>query len=249
MYQTDTIYYLNLTTMKIKHYLLAGLLFSYTTLFAQNNQLSEIEKKDGWVLLFDGKTTNGWHLYNNPGKMSAWKVSNGELFCDPTEYEKDRGDLLTDKEYENYDFQFEWKISEGGNSGIFFNVLERADIPTAWASGPEYQLLEKSHADQAKPKSRAGCLYGFSAQINPAEERPAGAWNQGRIKQINGKLEFYLNGALTAQQDLASDEWKAKVAASGFKVFPEFGKYTKGKIALQDWAKGITFRNIKIKTL
>lgn len=230
--------------------LLASIFVSFTNYQEGNNQLTEQEKKDGWKLLFDGKTTNGWHLYNKGNVPSAWMVVEEELYCNPDTFEVEHGDLVTDSEFENFDLKFDWKISKEGNSGVFFNVIERADIPTAWASGPEYQLLEKSHHDyETSPKKRAGCLYGFFEQKHVATTKPFSEWNVSEIKQINGKIEFYLNGVLTAQQDLTSQPWKDMVAKSGFKTFPEFGKSTKGRIALQDWSKGISFRNIKIKEL
>jgi len=217
---------------------------------AANNQLSEREKRDGWILLFDGKTTNGWHLYNKGIVPSGWIVQNGELYCKADAQNVEHVDLVTDKEFRNFDLRFEWKISHAGNSGVFINVVERGDIPAAWASGPEYQLLEKSHADYAaSEKKRPGCLYGFAPQINNIEPRPFVEWNQGRIKQENGKVEFYLNDVLTAEQDLYSQEWKDMITNSTFRDFPEFGKSAKGHIALQDWAKGVAFRNIKIKEL
>lgn len=219
--------------------------------FSQNvqNQLSSNEKKNNWKLLFDGKTTNGWHLYNKGKIASAWGVKDGALYCDPlNKDEHQHGDLVTDNEYENYDLKFEWKITKGGNSGVFINVLERSDLTTAWLSGPEYQLLENTHADYAKPKSRAGCLYGFSILKNKVEPKPVGEWNQSEIVQKNGVIKFYLNGVLTAEQDFKSKEWKDMVGQTYFKSIPDFGKYTKGKISLQDWNKGISFKNIKIKT-
>lgn len=215
----------------------------------QSNQVTPNEKKLGWKLLFDGKTTNGWHLYNKGKIASAWVARDGELYCDPlNKDEHQHGDLVSDNEYENYDLKFEWKITEGGNSGVFINVLERSDLGTAWLSGPEYQLLENTHADYAKPKSRAGCLYGFSVLKNKVEPKHFGEWNQSEITQKNGVIRFYLNGVLTAEQDLRSKEWKEMINQSYFKSIPDFGKYKKGKIALQDWNKGISFRNIKIKT-
>ena len=214
------------------------------------NQLTSQEKKDGWQLLFDGSTLKGWHLYNRGDAPSAWIVQNGELYCQPIFDTTEHGDLVSDQEFENYEFAFEWKISEGGNSGVFINVLEREDIPRAWSSGPEYQLLEKSHPDYAiSPTKRPGALYGLYPPANPVEGKPAGAWNQSLIKQVDGKIEFHLNGVLTAQEDFNSSHWKELVADSGFKTFPEFGKHVQGHIALQDWSKGISFRNLKIKPL
>ena len=234
----------------------AGLAFSITLLCGcsktpeQNNQLTQEEQQEGWELLFDGKSLNGWHLYNQGNKPSAWKAENGELLYRSDSARVEHEDLVTDKEFENYDFRFEWKISEEGNSGLFINVVERKDIPTAWASGPEYQLLDSLHPDYAvNLKKRAGCLYGFSEQKNPVPARPAGEWNQGRIVQQNGKVQFYLNGLLTAEQDLTTEEWKAMIAASGFNYFPDFGKVTQGRIGLQKWYKSVAFRNLKIKEI
>lgn len=212
------------------------------------NQLTEKEKQDGWVLLFDGKSTDGWHLYNQGKDPSAWIVKDSALYCAPDGKLK-HGDLTSDKEYENYDMTFEWKLMKEGNSGVFINVVERKDIPMSWASGPEYQLLENSHPDYAIPSKRAGCLYGFQPQKDSVGTKPIDEWNQSRIKQTNGKIEFYLNGVLTAQEDFKSQAWQDTVSKSGFSRFPEFGKHTKGHIVLQDWSKGVSFRNIKIKSL
>jgi hypothetical protein len=215
----------------------------------QNNHLTEAEIKEGWVLLFDGRSTEGWHLYNKGKITSAWKAENGELFCN-AEDSLLHGDLISDQEYGNFDLKFEWKIPRLGNSGVFINVLEREDVPYAWSSGPEYQLLEKTHPDYDKsPVKRPGCLYGFAPQTNAVEPKPTGEWNQSAIKQVNGKIEFYLNGVLTAQEDFTSQAWNDTVNKTGFKDFPEFGKHTRGHIGLQFWSRGISFRNIKIKEL
>jgi hypothetical protein len=230
---------------------LLGLTFTLNSFTDQkSNELSAQEKREGWNLLFDGKTTDGWHVYNKGKIQTAWTVQHGELHCKPDDYTAQRGDLVSDKQYENYDLKFDWKIAKAGNSGVFINVQERKDIPTAWSSGPEYQLLEKSHHDHdANPAKRAGCMYNLYPQKNSVPPKAPGQWNQSRIKQVNGKIEFYLNGVLTAQEDLKSEKWKKTVAASNFKTFPEFGKHTKGHLALQDWAKGISFRNIKLRQL
>lgn len=230
--------------------LLSTLLLSCSNKKVGNNQLSDQEIEEGWTLLFNGKSTDGWHLYNKAKIPSAWMVQNGELYCNPDTFGIEHGDLVSDKIYQDFDLKFEWKISKAGNSGVFINVTEIVTVPTAWASGPEYQLLEHENigAEYLKNKTKlAGCLYGFAPQKNLANPKPVGQWNESRIKQSNGKIEFYLNGVQTAEQDLNADSWKKMVAESGFKYFPLFGKNTKGRIALQDWSKGVWFRNIKIK--
>jgi hypothetical protein len=220
----------------------------YAFVGEQNNELTKKEKVQGWQLLFNGKSTSGWHLYNSKEPFTVWKAKDGELYCDPKD-KSGSGDIVTDKEFKDFDLKFEWKLPKGGNSGVFINVLERKDIPAAWASGPEYQLLEDSHPDYAKPKSRSGCLYSFYPQKNPAKKVSPDIWNHSEIKQKNGRIEFYLNGVLTAKENLKSQEWAKKVSASYFNSLPEFGKHTSGHISLQDWSTGIAFRNIKIKEL
>lgn len=214
----------------------------------KDNELSNEEKAQGYQLLFDGKTLNGWHLYNQGKIPSAWVAQDGELRCLPGT-DATHGDLVSDQDFENYEFSFDWKITKEGNSGVFINVAERPDIPTAWASGPEYQLLEKGHHDYAKEMKRAGCLYNFSPQLNPVALKPLNDWNHSVIRQQNGKIEFMLNGVVTAKEDFNSIQWKNAVANTNFKDFPEFGKNLKGRIALQDWNKGVSFKNMKIKKI
>ncbi|MBZ4188981.1 DUF1080 domain-containing protein [Niabella sp. 3A5MI-3] len=214
----------------------------------QNNRLTTKEREQGWTLLFDGRSADGWHLYNKKNTTAGWIARDGTLAVD-TVNKTEVNDLVSDKVFKNFELQFEWKLSKNGNSGVFINVLERPDLTTAWASGPEYQLLDPAHADNANPVKRAGTLFALDAQKNPAVAKPAGEWNQSRIKQTEGKIEFYLNGILTVQQDLTAPAWQDSVGRTHFKNFPEFGKHTSGHIALQDWASGVAFRNIKIKEL
>lgn len=237
-----------LTRTPIAFCLLISMLSSCSGGHKEDNQLTAAEKKEGWTLLFDGTTLQGWHLYNKSDIPTTWSVNKGELTCGP-DIRYVHVDLVSDKEYKNFDLRFEWKINKGGNSGVFINVQEKPEIPATWGSGPEYQLLEVSHPDYEKPAKRSGCLYGFAAQKNPAANKPLGEWNESRIVQQDGRAEFYLNGVLTAQQDFTTQAWADSVAKSGFSHFPEFGKHTSGHIGLQDWQRGVAFKNIKIREL
>jgi hypothetical protein len=216
------------------------------------NTITEEERKDGWMLLFDGQTTKGWHVYNEGPVLSVWSVQQGELVCDPAAKGVAFGDLVTDLAYGNFAFRFEWKITKGGNSGVFFNVQEDTAFATAWTTGPEYQLLDNLNVtdhNRNDPKRQAGCLYSLADLKNDAKPKPFGEWNQSEIRQDHGRVTFWLNGVLSAEENLNSDRWKELVAASSLGKFPMFGKATKGKIALQNWAKGVSFRNLKLKLL
>lgn len=216
-----------------------------------HNQLLEYEKEAGWRLLFDGKSLNGWHLYNkrDATKQSAWEVRDGLLYCNPKDENKLAGDLVTDEAFEDYELSFEWKIASRGNSGIFINVQERPEILQTYHSGPEYQLLDSDHMDYDIATKRPGCLYGFLPQENRVEVHSTGQWNNSTIKQKNGTVQFYLNGVLTATEDFNSDRWKTRVSTSNFANHPHFGAHTKGQIALQNWYFEVWFRNMKIREL
>ncbi len=216
-----------------------------------HNVLLDYEKEQGWQLLFDGKTLNGWHLYNNADstKYSAWEVHNGTIFCNATDESKVFGDLVTDHAFENYELVFEWQMALRGNGGVFINVQETPAYKATYNTGPEYQLLEPEHMDTKTPLKRPGTLWGLSPQLNRVEAKPVGTWNTSRILQKNGKLQFYLNGTLTVEEDLNSKEWQTKLKNSNFKDALDFGKNTQGKIAFQNWYFESWFRNIKIRAL
>ncbi len=227
------------------------LLYACTGNSEKHNILSDQEKSDGWKLLFDGKTIDGWHIFNRGNIPSAWSADSGNLVCNPHAKNVKHGDLVTDSVYENFDLVFDWKISKAGNSGVFINVQERPELGTTFSTGPEYQLLDDKNMDADYLKNlshKAASIFG----VVPNESKTipnSGEWNHSRILQQNGKLTFWLNGVQTVQVDLKSDEWKKLVASSSMNQYPEFGVALKGHIALQDWTNGISFRDIKIKTL
>jgi hypothetical protein len=233
--------------------MIAGLLVTASMIVSchggkHDNQLTDEEKKEGWVLLFDGSTMNGWHAYNNDPRKLTWSVQHGELVCGPDK-RLDHIDLVTDKEYTNYDLRFDWMINKEGNSGVFIDVQERPDIQATYASGPEYQLLEQSHIDNANPLKQTGCIFNLTKQLNPGRPTKAGEWNESRIVQRDGHVQFYLNDVLTTEQDLRSPAWTDSIGKTNFKRYPEFGKHVSGHIALQDWFKQVSFKNIRIREL
>jgi hypothetical protein len=213
------------------------------------NEVSAQEKE--WVSLFDGKTTNGWHTYGKSEAGAAWQVDDGALHLNiEGKSQDDRGDLVTDKEYENYHLKVEWKVAPGANSGIIFNIHEdKAKYGNTYNSGPEMQVLDSdNHADGKIFKHRAGDLYDLIASSSePA--KPVGEWNLAEIISDNGKLQLFLNGVNIVTTTMYNDEWKALIAGSKFATWPGFGTYKKGKIALQDHNDKVWFRNIQIKEL
>jgi len=197
------------------------------------------------VSLFDGKSTNGWHSYLKSGP-GAWKVVDGVLQVDPAA--PGQGDLVTDNEYENFDLKLEWKIAEGGNSGIIFGVHEDPSFDATYLTGIEMQILDDAKAEDNKLAThRAGALYDMKAPASPA--KPAGEWNKVEIKKVNGHLTFWLNGKKVIDTQMGSAEWQAMLNKSKFKTWKGFAAYPKGHIALQDHGAVVSFKNITIKEL
>ncbi len=205
-------------------------------------------KQDGWKNLFDGKTTNGWHTYGKTSVNQRWKIADGALYIDSTV--KEGGDLVTDKEYENYDLKLEWKISKNGNSGIIFNVHEDpSKYKETYNSGPEVQVLDnEGHPDGKILKHRAGDLYDLIKSSSEPVKAP-GEWNAVEIINNNGKLQIFVNGTNVVTTNMWDDNWKQLIAGSKFKNMPDFGTFKKGRIALQDHGDAVWYRNIKIKQL
>ncbi len=205
-------------------------------LFAGCTPPDRPDENDGWKSLFDGKTTKGWRGYRKKGFPKNWKVVDGALT------RVGRGaDIITEDQYGDFELELEWKIEEGGNSGIKFFVTE--DESKAHMTGPEMQILGK----RGKSKTSAGACYGL---YEPVENviRPAGEWNSARIVSKDRKIEHWMNGRKLCAYEIGSDDWTRRVAASKFGKWKKFGKAKKGHICLQDHGDEVAYRNIRIRT-
>ncbi|MFK7851705.1 MAG: DUF1080 domain-containing protein [Akkermansiaceae bacterium] len=220
--------------------------FLINTAFAENispNTLTEKEKADGWVLLFDGKdASKHFRGYKKEGVPEKWVVEGGAFV------RKGGGDVITKETYENFEFQTEWKISKGGNSGIMFKVLETKG--PSYKTGPEAQILDGANG---KESQKSGWLYElYSTEKDTA--KPAGEWNHFVLKCQRTpagtyKCEHWLNGAKYVEYEIGSEDWKARVAKSKFAKWEQFGTAESGHICLQDHGNEVAFRNIKIRVL
>lgn len=206
-----------------------------------------------WISLFDGQTFNGWSKYGGGEVGKAWKIENGEFYLDASNKDKweegDGGDIVTNEEFENFHFKTEWKISPNGNSGIIFLVHESPEYSNTYHTGPEMQVLDNNgHPDAKIISHRAGDLYDLIVSSQETV-KPVGEWNQAEVIVNQGKLDLILNGVTVVSTTLWTPEWDALVAGSKFKDMPGFGKYKKGKIALQDHGDVVHYRNVMIKKL
>ncbi|WP_121354193.1 3-keto-disaccharide hydrolase [Flavisolibacter nicotianae] len=219
-----------------------------TTMQSTGNNTAANEA--GWVSLFDGKTTSGWHTYNKTGVGSAWKAEDGVLHLDAKGKKEglQGGDIVTDQEFENFHLKYDWKIAPNGNSGVIFYSKEDPQYSAMWNTGPEMQVLDNNgHPDAKIIKHRAGDLYDLITAKEAV--KPVGEWNTAEIVANKGKLDFYLNGVHTLSTTMWDDNWYQMIAKSKFKDMPAFGRSKSGRIGLQDHGDEVWFRNIKLKTL
>ncbi|MGN6492579.1 MAG: 3-keto-disaccharide hydrolase [Agriterribacter sp.] len=214
-----------------------------------DNVLTKKEKKQGWQLLFDGSTTNGWHSFNEPTLGTAWKAADGALHLTKKGEGETAGDAVSAEEYGDFHLKLEWKISPNGNSGIMFLAKEDPKYKYAYYTGPEMQVLDNNgHPDAKIQKHRAGDLYDLITSV-PENVKPVGEWNSVEIKLEKGKLELWQNGINVVSTTLWDDHWKQMVAGSKFKSLEDFAKFKTGHIVLQDHGDEVWYKNIKIKKL
>ena len=207
------------------------------------NELSAAERQDGWKLLFDGSTTNGWRNYRKQTMSPGWTVVNGLL----TRSAENAGDIITDEQYRNFDLVLDWRIAEGGNSGVFYRATQEGDY--IWQSAPEMQILDDArHADGKLPVTSAGSNFAL-LEAPRGVVHPAGEWNTARLVVNGNHVEHWLNGQKLLEYELGSAAWKDLVAKSKFNTMPLYGKASEGYIGLQDHGDKVEFRTIRIKVL
>jgi 3-keto-disaccharide hydrolase len=217
------------------------------------NVLAPEEKAAGWLLLFDGNSMSGWHGYNKQA-LDSWTVDDCALKTRGTEgnYGSDkRADLVTDKEYTNFELTLDWKATKGGNSGVIYGVVEDPKYDAPWKTGPEYQLIDDiDFPHPLEPWQKAGANYAMHLP-DPAKKRlkPVGEWNTTRIVVNGAHVEHWLNGAKILEFERWTPEWQKLRDSGKWKEAPDYGKAKTGRIALQDHGSIFWFRNVKIRPL
>ena len=235
--------------MKNLKYILIVLLF-----FTISCEKNESE----WIDLFDGKSTDGWRAYNGKEIPQKWAAVDGELTFDTDLKLEDEwkggGDIIYYmEEFEYFELYLEWKLPKGGNSGVFYNVQEGFQAP--YAISPEYQLIddlgwEEINNAKLEEWQKAGSNYAMhEADLSKKQLNPAGEWNSSKILYTEKKVQHWLNGELLLEFEPYSKEWHLKRDSGKWDDYPDYGKFKKGYIALQDHDSPIWFRNIKIRKL
>jgi hypothetical protein len=216
---------------------------------SSNNQLTSMEQSEGWELLLDGESLNNWKAYNAEG-TGTWLVEDGLLAASGTGSDS-TGYIITEKQYDNFDLRFEWKIASEGNSGVLYHVIESEKFPTPYLTGPEYQLVDDTgFPSKLEEWQKTGADYAMYNPDNSKKNlKPVGEWNSSRIIFDNGHVEHWLNGGKIVGFEAWTDEWFELKNSGKWEFAPEYGLSGTGHISLQDHGSKIWFRNMKIKEL
>jgi hypothetical protein len=217
------------------------------------NTLTKKEKAQGWELLFDGQTTNGWHNWNEDA-ISGWVVEDSSLVGQGLGGDIG-GDIVSDREFENFDLKWEWKLGPHGNSGVMYHVVEDPKYNAAYETGPEYQLIEDDdfRDENGDPypleewqKTGADYAMYVADSLKVVNLRD---WNSSEIIFTPEKVQYLLNGTVVVEFVPWSEDWNKRRNSGKWDEYPDYGLAKKGKICLQDHGSKVWFRNIKIKEL
>lgn len=205
------------------------------------NSLTVEEQREGFRLLFDGRSLDQWREYRGT-TTGTWEAVDGAIYHG----DGDGRDLITREQFVDFELRLDWKIAPGGNSGIFYRATE--EYPEIYWSAPEMQVLDDAaHPDNQNRLTSAGSAYALYAA--PAGMvRPAGEWNATRIIVRGPHVEHWMNGVKIVAYETGSPEWTAKVAASKFRSWPNFGKAPRGHIGVQVHGNSVWYRSVRVRT-
>jgi len=223
-------------------------LYSELDFTATLNTLTENEKKDGWQLLFDGKTTTGWHGYNMDGIPDVWTVEDGCITING-EGGNEEQDIITDAIFRNFAFTVEYKLSSGSNSGVIFQVKEDPKYQFPYETGPEFQLIDHENwPDLLEDWQINGANYAmYPPKAMP--NNPVGEWNRLFLVVNGNHVTQLINGVEVVNYEKYSNEWVELRNSGKWVNYSDYGISDEGHISLQNHGTKLWFRNIKIKTL
>jgi hypothetical protein len=215
---------------------------------AAPNTLTSAEKKEGWQLLFDGKSTTGWHGFNMKVFPDCWAIEDASLTMNTTGSGESL-DIITDKKYKNFALFLEYKLTKAANSGVIYQIEEDPKYKFPYETGPEFQVIDHQNwPDKLEDWQINGANYAMYPPLTKPF-KALGEWNQLFLVVNGNNVTQILNGQVTVKYEKYSDEWKKLKESGKWTAFPDWGKYDEGHISLQNHGTKVWYRTIKIKEL
>jgi len=243
--------------LKFTSIIILGVLVSCTGRDKSTDKADAVEQSVEWVSIFDGETLDGWKRYGADEIGPLWTIEDGAIKCDGKGHGEGSpefgGSLITLQSFGNFEIELEWRISEGGNSGILYHVVEKPEYSHAYVTGPEFQVCDdpEDKSDESRLNKLAGSSYDMYAAPSTKKLNPIMEWNSTRIVYMDGKVEHWLNGEKVVEFDESSEDFILKFNQSKWSSgeYPSWNTYKEGSIALQDHGAAVWYRNIRIRSL
>ena len=244
----------------MKHqYALTFLLALLFTASCGNSKSNEENSNDNstqtqeWITLFNGQDFSGWEMYGEEPIMPQWEIVDGTIACNVGLGEENSGfnrSIMTTKDYANFELELEYKISKGGNSGVFYHVVQLEGKGHDYLTGPEFQVLDDEFSrSESQADKMVGSNYSMHAPAETKKPNPFMEWNKIKIVYNNGHVEHWLNGEKILEFEEGSEDWLARKAAGKWAKYEFYAKSKTGRISLQNHGDEVYFRNIRIKEL
>jgi len=243
--------------LKFTSIIILGVLLSCTGREKSTNTADAVEQVVEWISLFDGETLDGLKRYNADEIGPLWTIEDGAIKCDGKGHGEGSpefgGSLITLQTFGNFELELEWRISEGGNSGILYHVVEKPEYSHAYVTGPEFQVCDdpEDTSDESRLNKLAGSSYDMYAAPPTKKLNPIMEWNSAKIVYKDGMVEHWLNGEKVVEFDESSEDYKLKFDQSKWssEEYPYWNTYKEGSIGLQDHGAAVWYRNIRIRSL
>ena len=206
-----------------------------------------------WISLFDGESFNGWEMYGEEPITEHWEIHEGAISCNKDAGETNVGffrSIMTTQDFGNFELELEYRIAKGGNSGIFYHVVEREGWGHDYMSGPEYQVLDDEFTrSETEPYKMVASNYGMYPAAETKKPNPHMQWNKVKIVYNNGHVEHWLNDEKVLEFEEGSEEWTERKNKGKWANSESYAAFKKGRISLQNHGDAVWYRNIRVKEL
>lgn len=234
------------------------LLLSATLIFSCSGEKKTEEKEEAsaeenWITLFDGNSLNGWEMYGEEPVTEHWEIHEGAIACNKDAGESNVGffrSIMTNRDFGNFELELEYKIAKGGNSGVFYHVVESDEFGHDYMTGPEYQVLDDEFSrSESEPYKMVASNYSMHVPAETKKPNPFMQWNKVKIVYNNGHVEHWLNDEKVLEFEEGSQAWLDTKAKSKWADVPSYAASKTGRISLQNHGDAVWYKNIRIREL